>query len=322
MSRTPDPAVAVGPPRAPGAGGGATVVCIGVFDGVHAGHRWLLSRGRAAADRLGLPLTVLTFDPHPLRVVRPGFAPCALATVEHRVRLLAESGADAVRILTFDRAASLLSPTDFVREYLRDDLAARHVVIGRNFRFGHRAAGDAALLSELGREAGFDVEPVDLHADPDGTVWSSSRIRDLLAGGDVEGAARGLQRLHRVEGPVEPGDRRGRELGFPTANVDVAHGACRPADGVYAGDLVLDPFATDPTRLPAAISVGANRTFDGVDARVEAYALDRDDLDLYGRIVAVDFKQRLRDMIAFDSVGSLVAAMNRDVARARIIASG
>lgn len=310
--------VITGPPRPPRREGGA-VVCIGVFDGVHRGHRWMISRGRAAANRLGLPLTVLTFDPHPMRVVRPDAAPAALASLPHRIRLLGDSGADAVRVLEFDRAASLLTPQEFAAQYLAADLAAAHVVVGENFRFGHRATGDAALLAELGRGHGFDVETVELHADADGEVWSSSRIRSLVASGDTAAAAHGLDRPHRVEGNVEPGDRRGRELGYPTANVDVPHNSCRPGDGVYAGHLVIDPYGSDPQRFPAAVSVGANRTFDGVDPRVEAYVLDRDDLQLYGRYVAVDFADRIRDMENFEHVADLVAAMADDVGKARRI---
>lgn len=310
------PAVVVGPPRPP-ASGRAAVVCIGVFDGVHRGHRWLLARGRAAADRLGLPLSVLTFDPHPMRVVRPEAAPLALTSVAHRCRLLGAAGADEVRVLAFDRAASLLSPEQFVAEYLVGDLGARCVVVGENFRFGHRAAGDVAELAALGTDNGFTVAPVALHADPGGQIWSSSRIRSLILAGDLGLAGEGLDRPHRVEGCVEPGDRRGRALGFPTANVDVPHDACRPGDGVYAGWLVVDPYDGAPQRLPAAISVGANRTFDAVDPRVEAYAIDRDDLDLYGRFVAVDFHSRLRPMRRYDQVSDLIAAMAADVDQAR-----
>lgn len=301
----------------PGSGpDGPTVVTLGVFDGVHRGHRYLIARARAEADRLDIPLTVVTFDPHPLSVVRPELAPARLATVRHRVQLLAGAGADRVRLLTFDRQLSSLEAADFAVEYLKHDLHAASVVAGENFRFGHRAAGDLDLLRSLA--AGFEVVDVPLDADESET-WSSTRIRALVARGDVAGAALGLARAHRVEGPVVRGDRRGRELGYPTANIDVVPNSCVPLDGVYAGHVVIDPYSGAPERVPAAISVGANTTFGGTQPRVEAYLMDPRDWDLYDTYVAVDFVARLRDMRTFSSREELVAAMAGDVRAARAL---
>jgi riboflavin kinase/FMN adenylyltransferase len=238
-----------------------------------------------------------------------------------RIRLLGDAGADEVRVLSFDADAAAMSAPEFVERYLRGDLSAVQVVVGTNFRFGHRAAGDVELLRELGGGGGFGVTPVGLHADGDG-IWSSSRIRALVAQGDVAAAAHGLTRPHRVEGVVVHGDHRGRELGYPTANLDMPADRARPADGVYSGWLIDDPYGPQPTRWPAAISVGANTTFGGDAPRVEAYALDRDDLDLYGHVMAVDFAERLRDMRAFPGVDDLLAAMAEDVARTRLSTAG
>ena len=312
--------IITGPPR-PQAQQRA-VVCIGVFDGVHRGHRWLIAQAREAADQAGLPLVVMTFDPHPRSVVQSQQAPCALATLGLRVRLLAEAGADAVRIVKFDQDTAALSPQDFVERFLVADLAAQHVVVGENWRFGHRAQGTVALLQELGQNHDFTVEAIGLHTSRDGEVWSSSRIRNLLRSGDVTSASAGLGRLHRCEGLVVPGDQRGRVLGFPTANLDVPAQYCRPGNGVYAGHLVVDPYGGEPQEYLAAISVGINSTFGATTPRVEAHAIDHDDLQLYGKFVAVDFQRQLRPMVAFDSADQLVSAIAADVAAARAIAAG
>jgi riboflavin kinase/FMN adenylyltransferase len=299
------------------------VVAIGVFDGVHRGHRALLARARAEADERRLPLVVVTFHPHPLAVVRPGSEPDQLATIRHRVELLADAGADAVHLLDFTLELSRTEPADWVRATLVP-MPARAVVVGENFRFGHRAAGDAALLQKLGAEYGFDVLPVPLVAENDGAdVWSSSRIRTALAEGDLATVARGLGRPHMLEGLVVHGDHRGRELGYPTANLNpVAAGyggpVAVPRDGVYAGWLVLNPHRPGSAHLPAAISIGTNPTFEGVSGRrVEAYVLDRDDLAIYGQVVGLEFVERLRDQQSFPAVADLVAQMDRDVARTR-----
>jgi riboflavin kinase/FMN adenylyltransferase len=301
---------------------GASVVTIGVFDGVHLGHQRIVARAAAAARELGLPLVVVTFDPHPSEVIRPGSHPALLCSLRRRAQLLAEFGADAVCVLQFTLEFSHLGPEDFVRAVLADRLHARRIVVGENFRFGYRAAGDVGLLAELGEKYDFRAEGVPLLAQ-DGVPTSSSAIRELVAAGDVAGAARGLGRPHRVEGVVVRGEQRGKALGVPTANLETAEHTAIPADGVYAGWLAsLDAGGQETGRWPAAISVGTNPTFDGQHRVVEAYALDRDDLDLYGVHVAVDFAARLRGMVRFDSVDELVAQMRVDIAATRALTAG
>ena len=292
---------------------GRTAVVIGNFDGVHRGHRHVLGRAREVADAQGLLLVAVTFDPHPMAVLRPEHAPSMLSHVEDRAALLADAGADDVLALPFDRDVASWTPEEFVRRVLVDALHASAVVVGANFRFGHRAAGDVSTLVAAGKEHGFTAEGIALEGGPQ--VWSSTYVRTCLAAGDVEGAAEALGRPYAVRGVVVEGDHRGRELGFPTANVPPDDLAV-PADGVYAGRLrVLD---ADPEALPAAISVGTNPTFAGERARrVEAYVLDRDDLELYGRTVEISFVARIRGMVRFDSVDDLVATMHDDVTKAR-----
>jgi len=303
-------------------GWGPSVVTIGVFDGVHLGHQRVVGRAAEVATELGRPVVVVTFDPHPDEVVRPGSHPPFLCTARRRAELLAGLGADAVCVLPFTREFSELGPDDFVRAVLVDRLHAARVVVGEDFRFGYRAAGDVALLAQLGEKYDFTAEGVPLLAD-NGVTISSSEIRERLSAGDVAGAARDLGRLHRVEGVVVRGHRRGRALGFPTANLETLPHTAIPADGIYAGWLTtLDPSGRELERWPAAISVGTNPTFDGQERSIEAYALDRDDLDLYGVHVAVDFAARLRGMERFDSVDELVAQMHRDVAAAAVVCSG
>jgi riboflavin kinase/FMN adenylyltransferase len=292
---------------------GRTAVVIGNFDGVHRGHRHVLGRAREVADAQGLLLVAVTFDPHPMAVLRPEHAPSMLSHVDDRAALLADAGADDVLALPFDRDVASWTPEEFVRRVLVDALHASAVVVGANFRFGHRAAGDVSTLVAAGKEHGFTAEGIALEGGPQ--VWSSTYVRTCLAAGDVEGAAEALGRPYAVRGVVVEGDHRGRELGFPTANVPPDDLAV-PADGVYAGRLrVLD---ADPEALPAAISVGTNPTFAGERARrVEAYVLDRDDLELYGRTVEISFVARIRGMVRFDSVDDLVATMHDDVTKAR-----
>jgi riboflavin kinase/FMN adenylyltransferase len=302
-------------------GWGRSVVTIGVFDGVHRGHQRVVGRAVELAAQLQLPVVVVTFDPHPDEVVRPGSHPPFLSSARRRAQLLAGLGTDAVCVLPFNREFSLLSPDEFVRAVLVDRLHAARVVVGEDFRFGHRAAGDVSLLSDLGEKYDFTAEGEPLLAD-DGVRISSSGIRAQLAAGDVAAAARDLGRPHRVEGVVVRGNRRGRALGFPTANLETLPHTAIPADGVYAGWLTaLGADGEDLERWPAAISVGTNPTFDGTHRTVEAHALDRDDLDLYGSHAAVDFATRLRGQERFASVDDLVAQMRRDVDAARPLVS-
>ncbi len=294
-----------------------SVVTIGVFDGVHRGHRVVIDRARAAADRLGLPLVVLTFHPHPYAVVRPDAVPLSVTSVGYRVELLHRAGADAVLVLPFDAERSAQDAADFVTEVLVERLRARVVVVGEDFRFGRRALGDVELLADLGREHGFTVDSVTT-AGHDGVRWSSTVVRDRVIVGDVAAAAEVLGHPYRVEGVVVEGDHRGRELGYPTANLPIPPGLLVPADGVYAGRLTRLDEAGAPA-LPAAVSIGSNPTFEGVQRRVEAYVLDRDDLELYGVPVAVEVTARLRGQEAFADVADLVAQMGRDVEAARAI---
>jgi riboflavin kinase/FMN adenylyltransferase len=288
---------------------GPTVATIGNFDGVHLGHAEVIERAHAAAA--GLPIVAVTFDPHPMAVLRPEHAPTTLTTIEQRAELLAEVGVDALLVLPFDREFATWSPQRFVEEVLVRSLRVSIVVVGANFRFGYRAAGDVHLLAELGQIHGFRVVDVELEGGPQ--VWSSTYVRTCLAAGDVEGAAEALGRPHSVRGVVVEGDRRGRALGYPTANVPTAGMLAVPPDGVYAGWLRRLDDGSKP--LPAAISVGTNPTFDGVDRRVESYVLDRDDLELYGVLVEVSFVQRLRGMRKFGSVEDLLEQMADDVRR-------
>ena len=296
-----------------------SVVCIGVFDGVHRGHRAIISRAVEYAHTLGAPAVVITFDPHPSEVIRPGTHPGLLSSIDQRCELLADLGVDGVCVLPFTLELAALSPQEFVDHVLVDRFHALGVVVGANFRFGHRASGDTELLGELGLSRGFMVDAAPLVAGTGGT-WSSTYVRGLVAAGDVAAAGISLGRLHRVEGVIEHGDKRGRELGFPTANLGTIAHAAVPADGVYAAWLIDNPYSDEPTTYPAAVSVGTNPTFDGViGRRVEAYVLDRDDLDLYDNFVAVDFVERIRGQVKFDGIDALITQMTADVNKSREI---
>lgn len=308
---------------------GRTVVTIGNFDGVHLGHRHVIDRARELAGDLGADAVVaVTFDPHPMRVLLPERAPMALVSPEQRLSLLASAGVDATLVLEFTPELAQTTPEDFARAVILDGLRATGVVVGANFRFGHRARGDVALLTALC--AARDVTVVGIPLDgAHGHVWSSSFIRTALGEGDVASAAEALGRPFTVRGVVVRGDQRGRLLGYPTANVPVTDAtAAVPADGVYAGWLrQVEPrgqgagaTGLEPGQwLPAAISVGVNPTFDGVERRVESYVLDRVDLELYGTTVEVAFVERLRGMVRFDEVSELVAQMGDDIDRARAL---
>jgi riboflavin kinase/FMN adenylyltransferase len=294
---------------------GRSVVTIGNFDGVHRGHRTVIGRAREEADRAGLPVVAVTFDPHPMAVLRPEHAPSIITPLDRRADLLREAGADHVLALAFDMEMAAWTPQHFVDQVLVEALHASVVVVGANFRFGHRAAGDVSMLKEAGERAGFTAVGVELEGGPQ--VWSSTYVRTCLAAGDVAGAAEALGHPFAVRGVVVEGDRRGRDLGFPTANVPADPQAAVPADGVYAGWLRR---VGEEASYPAAISVGTNPTFEGQrERRVEAYVLDRTDLELYGVEVEVVFVERLRGMVRFDGVEALVETMHNDVARTREI---
>jgi riboflavin kinase/FMN adenylyltransferase len=298
------------------AGLDGSVVTVGMFDGVHRGHRALLDRVVAEAAERGVPAAAVTFDRHPLAVLRPGSEPPLLTTLDRKVELLGEAGMEVVLVLEFTRELSEVTAEAFAAEVLFDRLAARAVVVGENFRFGHKAAGDPALLADLGGPRGIEVVAVPLHAEA-GQVVSSTRVRAELAAGDVEAAAASLGRHYGVEGEVVVGDRRGGPLlGIPTANLAPTPGIALPADGVYAGHLTDQ---NDQVPRPAAISVGTNPQF-GTERRVEAHVLDFDG-DLYGHRVAVDFTHHLRDQATFAGVDELAAQIRADVDQARRLLS-
>ncbi|MFP5335112.1 MAG: bifunctional riboflavin kinase/FAD synthetase [Actinomycetes bacterium] len=294
---------------------------MGNFDGVHRGHRSVLATLVSQARERGAQAVAITFEPHPLHVLHPETAPELLTGAEHKLDLMAATGLDAVLVMPFTRELAGWSPERFVEEVLVDALDATAVVVGRDLRFGHRNSGDLSTMQALGERHGFDVVVLeDVHGDdqPD-RRWSSTWARELLAAGDVARAAEVLGRPHRVSGTVVHGDHRGRELGYPTANLGPDAEGLVPADGVYAGWMVrLDLTEEDHERvLPAAVSIGTNPTFHGTSRRVEAYVLDRDDLELYGERVALELVERLRETVRFDDVDALVDQMGRDVERAR-----
>ena len=298
---------------------GPSVVTVGFFDGVHHGHRRVVRRAVELARERGAAAVVLTFDPHPSEVVRPGTHPPLLTTPDFRSDLMASLGVDAVLVLPFTPELSQQSPAEFVREVLVGRLHAVGIVVGENFHFGHKAAGNVAVLAEFGVGLGFTVEGLALAApeEGEGSRFSSTDVRRMVLAGDVETAALRLDRPHRVEGPVVHGAKRGRDLGFPTANVETPKYTAIPADGVYAGWLVADG-----ERLPAAISVGTNPQFDGQQRTVEAYALDRTDLDLYDKHVAIEFVARVRGQERFSGVDELIERMKQDVAKVRVLLEG
>ena len=300
------PGVATGPREEP------AVVTIGNFDGVHRGHQHLLAASAAA----GRPVVAVTFDPHPAKLFAPDRAPKLLCTLERRIELLREHGADEIRVLAFDREVAGWSPDEFIARVIVGQLQATAVVVGENFHFGARAAGDVATLTAAGAASGFSAEGVSLATSIGGDssdVLCSTLVRDRIAVGDMPGAAAVLGRPHEVAGIVQRGDGRGKDLGFPTANVPVDDTYAVPPDGVYAGFVVVGG-----ERHQAAISVGTNPTFGGIERRVESFVLDTPGgIDLYDRGIRVEFIQRLRGMEAFDTVDALVAQMHDDVASAR-----
>ena len=309
--------VTEGTPLPPPAGGSA--VTIGAYDGVHLGHRALLAELAVRAASAGLATVVVTFDRHPATVVRPESAPLLLCDLDQKLELLASAGVDRTVVVRFDEERANETAEEFVPRALVGGLDARLVVVGEDFHFGHGRKGNVALLAEMGSVAGFEVDGVSLtseaSAQPAALPVSSTRIRSLVAAGDVEGAAALLGRPHQVRGPVVTGDRRGgAELGFPTANLAVPGSICLPAPGIYSGWYERP----DGSRWRAAVSVGRRPTFYGPegDLLVEAHLLDFDG-DLYGEPARLSFVHRLRDELAFNSVDALVAQMGADVRRTR-----
>lgn len=315
-------------------GFGPSVVTIGNFDGVHRGHVSVLTRLVADARAAGARAVAVTFTPHPQQVHRPDQAPPLLTGDPDRLELMAGTGLDAVLLLPYTLGFARQTPAEFVERYLVGGLAARTVVVGRDVRFGWENSGDLSTMVELGRRYGFTVEVLeDVVPEPsasegaDHRRWSSTWVRELLGAGDVAGAAHVLGRPHRLRGVVVHGDARGRELGFPTANLATDATGMVPADGVYAGWLRRltapgAPAAEATDVLPAAVSIGTNPTFAGLRRRVEAYVLDRTDLDLYDEEVVLELVDRLRPTERFESVEALVEQMHHDVDRARALLVG
>ena len=287
-----------------------SVVLIGVFDGVHKGHQLLLNRAKEIAG--GRNIVALTFDPHPMQVLAPDRAPTLLTTLADRVELLKIHNADQVAVLKFNENFAAMSPADFVKDVLVGQLSSSTIIVGKNFTYGHKAAGNVESLIKDGLSFNFTVDVQDLQSG-EGEIISSSRIRNLVSSGQVEEARTLLSRPHRLDGVVVHGEKRGREIGYPTANLGNLEGQTIPSDGVYAGWLTVGI-----NYWPAAISIGTNPTFAGVRARqVEAYALDQEGLDLYDKNASIEFGWRLRDTLKFDGLEPLLVQMKLDCDQAR-----
>lgn len=283
---------------------GATVI-IGIFDGVHKGHQAIINK----ALTLNSPVVALTFHPHPAAVVSNNAGPSELLSLNERVHQLVLHGVSSVAVIEFTSEFSKLTPDEFIKLVLKDQLDAKALVVGANFRFGSKASGDTSYLK---KNSGLPVFALDLESEL-GTSVSSTRIREAIVGGNIEIARELLTRPHQLVGPVIHGEKRGRQIGYPTANIEVSAKATVPSDGVYAGWLTVGTH-----RWPAAISIGTNPTFDGARGRqIEAYALDQKDLDLYGSIAKVEFGWRLRDTIKFSGLDPLLAQMKIDCDKAR-----
>jgi len=287
------------------------VLALGIFDGVHAGHQQIIK----TAKHLG-EVTVMTFDPHPTSVVAPERTPSQLISVKDRIELLKQVGATHVEVVNFNRDFSQLSPDQFIEDVLLGRFKAEHVVIGENFNFGFKAQGSPKYLSEVGPKYGFGVSIVKLQEERGSTI-SSTRIRSLIIDGEIERANELLTRKFYLKGPVVHGEKRGREIGYPTANLGLSPLATIPADGVYAGWL-----SVGVSQWAAAISIGTNPTFPGVRGRqVEAYAIDQVGLDLYDQEAKIEFGFRLRDTLKFDGLAPLLEQMKKDCDQARELTS-
>lgn len=300
---------------------GPSVVTLGNFDGMHRGHQYLIEQVVLRAKELGAKAVAVTFDPHPAVVHRPERKGIQLQPLSDRLESMAAIGLDAALVVPYNLEFSRLTPAQFAQDYLVDALGAVEVIVGRDVHFGADNGGDLDTMTDLGAALGFAVTAINDQGDPEDvgrSRWSSTSARQALDHGDATQANRILGRPHRVTGEVVHGDGRGRSLGFPTANLGGQVTGLIPRDGVYAGFLIrtdLAPGAADRV-LPAAISVGLNPTFSGRERRVEAYALGRDDLELYGEMVAVDFVARLRHTLAFTSQQALITQMHDDAAAA------
>jgi len=287
----------------------STLVVIGVFDGVHKGHQALLTRAKEIAD--GRSIVALTFDPHPRTVFAPDSVPPMLTTLADRVELLKIHNADQVAVMKFNEQFAAMSPEDFVKNILVNQLHVSTVIVGKNFTYGAKAAGTVDSLIKDGLKYNFTVDVQELAGGAE--VISSSRIRNLVMEGKVEQAREMLSRPHRLDGVVVHGEKRGREIGYPTANLGKIEGQTIPADGIYAGWLTVGI-----NFWPAAISIGTNPTFEGERGRqVEAYALDQQGLDLYDKAASIEFGWFLRPTLKFDGLDELLVQMKKDCDEAR-----
>ena len=290
-----------------------TAVTIGKFDGVHLGHQALLASLVDVAEEHGIASVALTFDRHPDALLNPDSVKLPITGPRQKQFLIRETGVDALLTLTFDEALAALSPEDFVKVVLVDSLKTRWVLIGENFRFGAKGIGNVAMLKALGEQYGFRVrviEPIVI----DEEVVSTTLVREALDSGDVIKAAKLLGRPHLTTGVIEHGLKIGRTIGFPTANMSREAEGYLPVDGVYAGWLY-----SDSERYPAALSVGINETFQAVPRLIEAHVIDRTDLDLYDKVVSLEYVAHIRPSAKFDGVESLVAEINRDLDKCRKI---
>ena len=295
-----------------------SVVTIGAYDGVHRGHQAVIDQVRQQAEILDARSVVVTFDRHPASVVRPESAPLLLTDIDQKLELLASTGLDATCIVKFDETSSRETPTNFVKRVLVDGLSAKRVIIGEDFHFGHKRGGNVALLRELGPKFDFDVVPIELISRGDGVdePVSSTAIRRALAGGQVELATQLLGHHFEVRGKVVHGDERGKQIGFPTANIEVPSQICRPADGVYAGVLTR----ADGTKHVCAINLGRRPTFyeHADSSMLEAHLLDFDG-ELYGEIVKVSFSHFLRGERKFENIDALKAQLKNDIEQTRAV---
>jgi riboflavin kinase/FMN adenylyltransferase len=292
----------------------STVVVIGVFDGVHKGHQALLNRAKEIAE--GRTIVALTFDPHPRTVFAPDSVPPMLTTLADRVELLKIHNADQVAVMKFNEKFAAMTPDQFVEDILVNQLHVGTVIVGKNFTYGTKASGNVETLIDSAKKFGFTVDVQELTTQsPDGgeDAISSSRIRNLVLEGKVEKARELLSRPHRLDGVIVHGEKRGREIGYPTANLGKIDGQTIPADGIYAGWLTVGI-----NFWPAAISIGTNPTFEGDRGRqVEAYALDQQGLDLYDKAASIEFGWFLRPTLKFDGLEELLVQMKKDCDEAR-----
>jgi riboflavin kinase/FMN adenylyltransferase len=291
---------------------GPSVVTIGFFDGVHLGHQEVFRRTVEAAKERTARSVAVTFDRHPREILTPGEEPRLLTTVERKAELISACGIDVLVVLEFTQRFSEVSAEDFVRDVLVGGLHAVHARVGADFRFGHRAAGTIATLRDVGRPLGMTADEVGLFA-IDGQVVSSSSIRAALGAGDLTWPRTALGRRFAVDGEVVAGAGRGKDLGYPTANLRTWPRLLLPGQGIYAGVAELE----DGSRYVAAIDVGTNPTFGTEPLHVEAFLLDFPDDELRGDTLTVEFWERLRDEIRFDSVDELIEAIGRDVEQTR-----